>query len=108
MLSGRNFLKLLTVHQLIYVHGFYQENCGVYFGIDLTHWSLHLGHLFILMLLEGLRKRGNTIYIILGNFTTNVGDPSERKTQRVKISENQITSFILMIFEFFNDTFWNF
>lgn len=54
----------------------------VYAGFDATGPSFHVGHLVILLLLKWLHRSGHNVIILLGGGTTQVGDPSDKKSAR--------------------------
>ena len=67
-------------------------NKTIKFGIDPTGSELHVGHLLLLKKLELLRQLGNNIYIVLGDYTATIGDPSGRDTTRPNITTDTINS----------------
>lgn len=67
-------------------------NKTIKFGIDPTGSELHVGHLLLLKKLELLQQLGNTVYIVLGDYTATIGDPSGRDTTRPNISTDTINS----------------
>ncbi|SOV15525.1 tyrosine--tRNA ligase [Plasmodium gaboni] len=63
---------------------------SVYAGIDLTCKYLHLGNLVPLITLDVLRNHNTDVIILLGNSTTQIGDPSFQKVERQKTLEKDI------------------
>ncbi|CZT98836.1 tyrosine--tRNA ligase [Plasmodium falciparum NF54] len=63
---------------------------SVYAGIDLTCKYLHLGNLVPLITLDILRNHNTDVIILLGNSTTQIGDPSFQKVERQKTLEKDI------------------
>lgn len=59
-------------------------------GIDPTAADLHLGHSVVLRKLAQFQKLGHKAVLIIGDFTTLIGDPSGRTTSRPPLSEAQI------------------
>lgn len=57
-----------------------------YIGFDLTADSLHVGSLIQLMVLRWAAKSGIRSTILLGGFTSRVGDPTGRKDARPMLS----------------------
>ncbi|MEM6739814.1 MAG: tyrosine--tRNA ligase [Pseudomonadota bacterium] len=53
-----------------------------YIGYDATAASLHVGHLFNIMLLRWFQRTGNQPITLMGGGTTKVGDPSFRSEER--------------------------
>ncbi len=62
----------------------------VKFGIDPTSADIHLGHTVALSKLRQFQDAGNTVVLIIGDFTSRVGDPSGRSAQRPVLSEAEI------------------
>ncbi|UOQ37972.1 Tyrosine--tRNA ligase (Tyr-tRNA) [Candidatus Vidania fulgoroideae] len=64
---------------------FFEKRKNLKFGIDLTKNSLHIGHLFILLIIKRiLRFKNVKIFIVLGDFTTFINNKIKKK----KILEN--------------------
>jgi tyrosyl-tRNA synthetase len=74
--------------------GEYSFNDTAYLGIDLTSNNLHIGHYYLIG--YGLRKF-HSLVLVLGDFTTLVGDPTGRTKERPKLSLKQILSNLLGI-----------
>ncbi|MFH1610914.1 MAG: tyrosine--tRNA ligase [Patescibacteria group bacterium] len=66
------------------------EGLKIYIGADPTSSSLHLSHAKNYMLLEELRKLGCEVYVLIGDFTARIGDPTDNSTARKKLTEEQI------------------
>lgn len=54
----------------------------IYFGIDPTGPTLHLGHATVLLKLRELQDAGHEIIILYGTFTAQIGDPSGKLSAR--------------------------
>ena len=61
-----------------------------YLGIDPTGKGIHPGHLIVLYLAKHLLKLGHKLIILIGGFTAKIGDPSDKKKERDRISEDTI------------------
>lgn len=59
-------------------------------GIDVTAPYLHIGHAAPLWKLRALQDAGHKIQILLGDFTTRIGDPTGRSKTRPVIAEKEI------------------
>lgn len=59
-------------------------------GIDATAPFLHVGHAASLWKLRALQDAGHKIQILLGDFTTRIGDPTGRSKTRPVIAEKEI------------------
>ena len=71
-----------------------QMNSGkqlrIKFGIDPTAPDIHLGHAVGLRKLRQFQDLGHKAVLIVGDFTTLIGDPSGRTTSRPPLNEAQI------------------
>ncbi len=67
------------------------EPMKIYIGADPTSTALHLSHAKNYMLLEEFRKLGHEVYVLFGNFTAKIGDPSGRLTARKKLNDEEVT-----------------
>lgn len=50
----------------------------IYIGTDATGTSLHLGHATNYMILEKLRRLGHEVIFLVGDFTSRIGDPTDK------------------------------
>jgi tyrosyl-tRNA synthetase len=63
----------------------------IYIGTDATGTSLHLGHATNYMVLEKLRRLGHEIIFLIGDFTAQIGDPTDKKEfARKQLSREQV------------------
>src|SRR5688572_20039876 len=59
-------------------------------GIDPTTADIHLGHTVVLEKLAAFQGAGHTVVLIIGDFTSRVGDPSGRSSTRPLPSPEEI------------------
>jgi tyrosyl-tRNA synthetase len=59
-------------------------------GVDPTSPDLHLGHAIILRKLRQFQDLGHKAILIIGDFTSMIGDPSGRSTTRPPLSRDEI------------------
>ncbi|MBD3245788.1 MAG: tyrosine--tRNA ligase [Candidatus Omnitrophica bacterium] len=59
-------------------------------GLDPTASDIHFGHTVVLRKLRKLQDFGHQVYLIIGDFTARVGDPSGRTQLRPVLSEEEI------------------
>lgn len=59
----------------------------VYCGYDPTSPDLHIGHLVMMNKLEAFRKLGHKVYMLIGNFTAMIGDPTDKTSARVPLTK---------------------
>jgi tyrosyl-tRNA synthetase len=62
----------------------------VKFGVDPTSADLHLGHSVNLFKLRQFQDLGHIVVLIIGDFTSMVGDPSGRSTARPMLTREQV------------------
>ena len=63
---------------------------SAYIGFDCTADSLHVGHLFSIMLLRLFQRTGHRPVALIGGGTTKVGDPSGKDEARQLLTEETI------------------
>lgn len=63
---------------------------GAYIGFDLTAPSLHVGSMIQLMALRHLRTHGHDAFVLLGDATTRIGDPSDKNGARPILTDETI------------------
>ncbi|XP_029655141.1 tyrosine--tRNA ligase-like [Octopus sinensis] len=75
------------------------NSLNVKYGIDITGPSLHLGHAVNLWLLRAFQERGHAVDLVLGDFTTKVGDPTDKLNSRCggDCLEDTILSYLRQI-----------
>lgn len=61
-------------------------------GVDPTTPDLHVGHTVVLQKLRAFQDLGHTAVLIIGDFTTRVGDPSGRDSTRPRLTVEQIAA----------------
>ncbi|KKQ91380.1 MAG: Tyrosine-tRNA ligase [Candidatus Azambacteria bacterium GW2011_GWA2_39_10] len=64
----------------------------IYWGIDPTAHSLHIAHGANLFILRRFQNLGHKAIVLLGDFTAQIGDPSDRRAKRVSLTEKQVLS----------------
>jgi tyrosyl-tRNA synthetase len=62
----------------------------VKFGVDPTSPDIHLGHTVVLNKLRAFQDAGHTVVLIIGDYTSRVGDPSGRDATRPVLSPEEI------------------
>jgi tyrosyl-tRNA synthetase len=61
-------------------------------GFDPTARDIHLGHTVLLRKLRKLQDFGHLVYLIIGDFTAKIGDPSGKTCLRPVLSDKEIKS----------------
>ena len=59
-------------------------------GLDPTSSDLHLGHTVVLRKLRLLQDLGHLVTLLIGDFTSLIGDPTGRNTTRPKLTKEEI------------------
>lgn len=66
------------------------EKLRVYWGIDPTGPTLHIGHLVPLLKLRDFQNSGHSIILLIGDFTGMIGDPTDKLAVRKKLSKEEV------------------
>lgn len=59
-------------------------------GLDPTAPDIHLGHTVVLQKLRQFQDLGHQVYLVLGDFTGRIGDPSGKSETRRQLSEDEV------------------
>ncbi len=62
------------------------EPMRIYIGADPTSNTLHLSHAKNYMLLEEFRQLGHKVFVLFGDFTAQIGDPTDKDTARKRLT----------------------
>lgn len=62
----------------------------LYYGIDPTGETLHLGHLVQLLKLRKFQDLGHEVIILIGDFTAQIGDPTDKQAARKSLTHQQV------------------
>src|SRR5215510_13776806 len=62
----------------------------VKFGIDVTSPDIHVGHAIPLQRMAAFQREGHKGVLIIGDYTTRIGDPSGRSAERPVLSGEEI------------------
>lgn len=60
------------------------------YGVDVTAPFLHIGHAVNLWAMRELQEAGHKVVLLIGDFTTRIGDPTGRSAARPEIPPEQI------------------
>ncbi|MCD4694390.1 tyrosine--tRNA ligase [bacterium] len=66
------------------------EKLRIYIGADPTSTSLHLGHAQNYLLLEDFRQLGHEVIVLFGDFTAQIGDPTDKESARKQLSAEEV------------------
>ena len=67
-----------------------EDKLRFYIGADPTSTALHLSHAKNYMLLEEFRKLGHKVFVLIGDFTARIGDPSEKTATRKQLTREEV------------------
>ncbi|WP_027340192.1 tyrosine--tRNA ligase [Halonatronum saccharophilum] len=59
-------------------------------GLDPTAPDIHLGHTVVLQKLKQFQDLGHEIYLLIGDFTGRIGDPTGKLKARVQLTEEEV------------------
>lgn len=90
VLKGRDLIKQIPFEEE-FKEMVKTEKTKVYFGIDPTADSIHIGHFIPLMLISYFQKCGHTPIILIGGGTAFIGDPSGKTDMRKMLSKEDIS-----------------
>lgn len=62
----------------------------IYFGIDPTGPTLHIGHIIGILKLRQFQKLGHKVILLVGDFTAMVGDPTDKMATRKQLTEKEV------------------
>jgi tyrosyl-tRNA synthetase len=68
-------------------------------GIDVTSPDIHVGHGIPLQRMAAFQREGHTGVLIVGDYTTRIGDPSGRSAERPILSDEEIDTNARLYFE---------
>ena len=68
-------------------------------GIDVTAPDVHVGHAIPLQRMAAFQREGHTGVLIIGDYTTRIGDPSGRSAERPVLSDEEIDENAKRYFE---------
>lgn len=66
------------------------EVLSIYLGVDPTGPTMHLGHAIQLRKLRQFQDLGHKIIFLVGNFTAQIGDPTDKSSTRVVLTKKQV------------------
>ncbi|ATY86572.1 tyrosine--tRNA ligase [Kyrpidia spormannii] len=59
-------------------------------GLDPTAPDIHLGHTVVLQKLRQFQDLGHEVYLVIGDFTGRIGDPTDKSETRRQLTEEQV------------------
>ncbi len=66
------------------------ERLTVYFGIDPSGPTLHLGHFINFRRLALLQELGHKVILLIGDFTATIGDPTDKAAVRKPLTHDEV------------------
>lgn len=70
----------------------YRENrpLVIKLGLDPSAPDIHLGHAVVLRKVKQIQDLGHTVYIVIGDFTGKIGDPTGKSKGRIALTDEQV------------------
>lgn len=96
-LEQRGFLYQYTNEAVFELFDKWGKN--LYFGVDPTADSLHLGNFVVFMHAVNYMKRGNRLVLVVGGATGMIGDPGGKDVERSFLDEERLESNVGAITE---------
>lgn len=66
------------------------KKLNIYLGIDPTATRIHLGHAVVLRKLQAFSDLGHNVTFLIGDFTSLIGDTSDKDTERPVLTSREI------------------
>ena len=66
------------------------KKISIYHGIDPTADTLHLGHMVQFLKLKRFQELGHKVIILIGDFTAQIGDPTDKSSARQPLTHKQV------------------
>lgn len=86
----RSVKEILPSRELLRKELLSGRRLRIYIGTDATGTSLHLGHATNYMILEKFRSLGHEVIFLIGDFTSRIGDPTDKAATRVPLTREQV------------------
>ncbi|MFT5359830.1 MAG: tyrosyl-tRNA synthetase [Candidatus Paceibacteria bacterium] len=72
------------------IKGNYKKDIIIKFGVDPTQPDIHLGHAVVLRKLRKLQELGCKVIFLVGDYTTQIGDPTGKSKVRPELEQKEI------------------
>ena len=66
------------------------KKLNVKLGIDPSGADLHIGHMVVIRKLKEFQELGHKIFLLFGNFTGQIGDPTDKKETRKQKTQEEV------------------
>jgi tyrosyl-tRNA synthetase len=66
------------------------EQLRIYLGVDPSGPNIHLGHAVALRKLAEFQKLGHKVFLLIGDFTAQIGDPTGKTSMRVPLTHEEV------------------
>lgn len=86
----RGIIKDILPSKELFIKEALKRKLRFYIGFDATAPTLHLSHAKNFMVLEEFRQLGHEVIVLFGDFTARIGDPTDRRDARSRLSEEDI------------------
>lgn len=68
------------------------DRLTVYLGVDPSGTELHIGHAIVLQKLRQFQQLGHRVILLIGDFTGQTGDPTDKQAVRQPLTKEQVTA----------------
>ncbi len=89
-LLSRSVVEILPSKEVLREVLLSGKQIKIYIGADATGTALHLGHATNYMVLERFRELGHKVVLLVGDFTAQIGDPTDKTATRVQLTREQV------------------
>lgn len=90
-LLSRSVKEIIPSKEALKEALFSGKKLRIYIGTDATGQSLHLGHATNYMILEKFRRLGHEVIFLIGDFTSRIGDPTDKaESERKQLSREEV------------------
>ncbi|EKE21817.1 MAG: hypothetical protein ACD_7C00122G0001 [uncultured bacterium] len=87
---SRSVKEILPSREALKERMMAEDKMKIYIGTDATGASLHLGHATNYIILEKFRQLGHEVIFLIGDFTSRIGDPTDKSAARVQLTREQV------------------
>lgn len=89
-LLDRGVINIIPDNQQLRTKLLSGEKLNIYLGVDPTATKIHLGHAVSLRKLQQLVELEHNVTFLIGDFTTLIGDASDKESERPILTKEQI------------------
>jgi tyrosyl-tRNA synthetase len=91
-LLSRSVREILPSKEALKARLMSGDKLRIYIGTDATGTSLHLGHSTNYLILEKFRQLGHEVIFLIGDFTSRIGDPTDKSAARTQLTREEVVA----------------